>query len=104
LRRRNRRRLSGTLATLIALLASPALAQTQTGSDTIPPPPDYGAQVFDAIILRPLGFTAAAVGAVLFVPAAILTSPGGMDTIEEAMEMLVIVPGEWVFTRPLGDF
>jgi hypothetical protein len=106
LRHRNRRSLSSICAILIAALSLPALAsaQTQPGSDTVPPPPDYAAQAFDAVILRPLGFTAVIVGAAFFVPAAILTSPGGKDTIEEAMELLVIVPGEWVFTRPLGDF
>jgi hypothetical protein len=104
LRHRKRRSLSNICATLIAALSLPTLAQAQGSSDTVPPPPDYGAQVFDAVILRPLGFTAVVIGAAFFVPAAILTSPGGKDTIEEAMELLVIMPGEWVFTRPLGDF
>lgn len=91
-------------AALIAALLLPTLAQAQTGTDTVPPPPNYPAQAFDAVILRPLGFTAVIVGAAFFIPAAILTSAGGKDTIEEALELLVLVPGKWVFTRPLGDF
>ncbi len=56
------------------------------------------------VILRPLGLVAAAVGAVLFVPAAILTAPGGRDSIEEAWDLFVLVPGKFVFERPLGEF
>lgn len=59
---------------------------------------------FDAAVLRPLGLVAVVVGAGLFVPAAVLTAPGGLDPLEEALEIFVLVPGKYVFTRPLGDF
>ncbi len=86
------------------LLSVPGQAQSPGGSDTSPPPPDYAANTFDVVVLRPLGFVGAIVGAVLFVPVAVLTAPGGRDTIEEALEMFVLVPGKFVFTRPLGSF
>jgi hypothetical protein len=100
------KRLGSAAAVLIAglMLVGPANAQSGGGSDAWPPPPETGAKVFDALVLRPLGFAGAVVGPVLFVPVAIVTAPGGKDTIEEALELFVLVPGNWVFTRPLGSF
>ena len=64
----------------------------------------YGAAVFDVVILRPLGFAASLVGAALFIPAALVTAPGGLNSIEEAWEQFVITPAEHVYTRPLGEW
>lgn len=86
------------------LLSVPAQAQSPGGPDTSPPPPDYGANTFDVLVLRPLGFVGVVIGAALFVPVAVITAPGGRDTLEEALEMFVLVPGKFVFTRPLGSF
>ena len=91
-------------ATLIAGLLLPTQARAQGHSDISPPPPNYPAKAFDAVILRPLGLAAAVVGVALFVPAAILTAPGGRDSIEEAWDLFVLTPGKYVFERPLGDF
>jgi hypothetical protein len=54
--------------------------------------------------MRPLGFCAAIVGAALFPFVALATLPEGMSGIEEAWELMVLVPGKNVFQRPLGDF
>jgi hypothetical protein len=59
---------------------------------------------FDAVLLRPIGFVATVVGASLFLPAALVSAPGGRDSIQEAWELFVLVPGKYVFQRPLGDF
>ena len=59
---------------------------------------------FDLVILRPLGLVAAAAGVALFVPVAVVSAPNGRDGIQEAWELLVTIPAENVFQRPLGDF
>ncbi len=104
MRDRNRLSLNAVAATLIAGLLLPTQARAQGRADTSPPPPNYPAQAFDVVILRPLGLAAAVVGAAIFVPAAILTAPGGRDSIGEAWELFVLVPGKFVVERPLGDF
>lgn len=92
--------LVAVLATAIAL-AAPVQAQADQRSLGRP---GVGPVIFDILVLRPLGFAAAAAGAVAFVPAAILTAPMGMDAIGEAWEHLVEIPTDHVFDRPLGDF
>ena len=59
---------------------------------------------FDVVVLRPLGLVATAVGAVLFVPAALLTAPNGRDGVDTALKFFIIEPAKSVFQRPLGDF
>ena len=66
-------------------------------------PARYGTMGFDAVVLRPLAVLGLAGGSALFVPAAVMASPGGRDSIEEAWERFVILPGEQVWGRPLGD-
>jgi hypothetical protein len=61
-------------------------------------------KTFDAVVLRPPQALMAAAGAVAFVPAAILASPGGRDSIEEALDRFVMIPVETAFQRPLGEF
>jgi hypothetical protein len=58
----------------------------------------------DLLIIRPLGFVAVAVGAVLFLPTALITSPMGRDSVEEVMETFITIPSNDVFKRPLGKF
>ena len=82
------------------LLAAPAYSQSSLGSLQ----PQTGAKVFDALVLRPLGFLAVAVGAVAFLPAALLSSPMGRDGIDDAWEHFVEFPSSQTFDRPLGDF
>jgi hypothetical protein len=59
---------------------------------------------FDVVILRPVGLVALAVGAVLFVPVALVTAANGKDSLETALEVFVTGPAKNVFQRPLGDF
>ena len=65
MRDQNRLRLRPLAATLIAALLLPALARAQGIADVAPPALNYPAQAFDAVILRPLGLTAAIIGAAL---------------------------------------
>jgi hypothetical protein len=58
----------------------------------------------DLVIVRPLGLVATVVGAVLFVPVAVVSAPNGRDGLQHAWEVFVGVPAGHVFRRPLGDF
>ena len=78
------------------LLSAPAHADSET--------PHPAAVVFDAVLLRPLGLLTMVIGAALFVPAAVVTSPGGLDSLEEALELFVLDPAKDVLERPLGEF
>jgi hypothetical protein len=63
-----------------------------------------GDVLMDVLVVRPFAFIGTAVGAILFVPAAALTSPGGMDSIQTALDQFVLVPWEYAAERPLGEF
>ncbi len=66
--------------------------------------PNFGSMLFDLTVLRPLGIATTLVGGAFFLPAALLTSPGGMDSIEWAYEIFVTSPVEYTFKTPLGEF
>jgi hypothetical protein len=75
------------------------------------PPPSLAARAgnvaaiaVDLLIARPLLTAATAVGAVLFVPTALVSAPQGRHGLQEAWEMLVVVPADNAFRRPLGEF
>jgi hypothetical protein len=59
------------------------------------------AMIGDLVIVRPLGITATALGAVFFV-ASLPFSLAGLNT-EAAFERLVAEPAEFTFARALGD-
>ena len=91
------RRHSAILVLAVALLA-PVSAQAETDLAF------YAGAAFDVAVLRPLGLLTTVVGAGLFVPAALLTAPNGLDGIQEAWRNFVVEPAESVYKRPLGDF
>lgn len=103
--RRSKKGLRVGVATLVAALLLPAGAMgAETGTDVKAASVEIAAKSFDAVLLRPLGFVAFLVGAVAFVPAALISAPGGRDSFDAALEMFVTTPAEEVFQRPLGDF
>jgi hypothetical protein len=61
-------------------------------------------QLFDLIIVRPLGLVRMVVGGAFFVPAAVMVSPGGVEGIQGAWEHFVAPSVESTFKRPLGEF
>ena len=91
-------------ATLLAALLLPAQALAQAAGEPTETPPGVVVMGLDLVLTRPLGLCAVLVGAVLFVPTAIVTAPMGRDGLEEAWELLVTVPTSSVFQRPLGEF
>ena len=55
-------------------------------------------------MLRPLSLVTLVAGAMLFLPAALMTAPNGMDSVADAYERFVNEPGEYFWGRPLGEF
>ena len=87
----------------------PALADEAT--DTESAEPSNQATVnsvfdtgFDLVILRPLGLVGLAGGAGLFVPAVILTAPGGSEGVTDSVDIFLRTPWRDLVDRPLGDF
>lgn len=60
-------------------------------------------KAFDAVLIRPFDFCGFLVSSAAFVPAALMTSPTGRESIENAYDLLVREPKENVFDRPLGE-
>ncbi len=58
----------------------------------------------DLLLVRPLAAVTLAAGAALFVPAAVMTSPNGFESMRDAYERFVREPGEYFYSRPLGEF
>jgi hypothetical protein len=58
----------------------------------------------DLLVIRPLAGITLAAGAVLFVPAAIMTAPNGWESMKEAYQRFVGEPSEYFASRPLGEF
>jgi len=57
----------------------------------------------DLILIRPAAALTLGTGAVLFVPAALMTAPNGWESIKEAYQRFVDEPAEYFITRPLGE-
>ncbi len=64
--------------------------------------PEGGEMIYDAVIIRPLGIIATAVGSVFFVLSLPFSAAG--DNVDTASEELVKRPARYTFKRPLGEF
>lgn len=103
-RRPLRRSVPIAVISLVSLVGALCLARAAPAAETEKSTFEYHAdRAVDAAFVRPAGMIVVLVGAGLFVPAAVITSPGGMDTINEALEFFVLEPSSFVFERPLGD-
>lgn len=97
MKRRNHR-LSGMLALLLAVTSLGAAAQQD---DTVSGDKATD-MVVDAVVVRPLGLAATAIGTVLTVVALPFTIPSG--SVGTSAHELIVRPAEYTFKRPLGDF
>lgn len=61
------------------------------------------AQTVDVVLIRPLALLRVAVGAAIFLPAALVTAPGGRTNIEEVYDIFVAESVDYAFRRKLGD-
>jgi hypothetical protein len=105
MRRLFARRGTGLLA--VAALAVALLHPAPSWAADEPAPAQWlqiANKTFDVLVLRPAGVVMALSGAALFVPAALLASPGGKAPVTVAYEHFVSVPFDNAFMRPIGDF
>ena len=84
-----------------------ALAAPEEDGSTAPAAPEEdraggGAIAGDLLVLRPMGAVVTLAGAVLFIPAALLSAPGGWDNVGYAFEHLIQEPYRETFEKPLG--
>jgi hypothetical protein len=96
-------RLRALAVTLLAALLLPAGARAEPQPEVEPPRPGLGVMVFDVLVVRPLGLIVLPVAAAAFIPAALLSAPGGKASLQEAYERFVRTPASYVFVRPLGE-
>jgi hypothetical protein len=92
------------LALAILLLSSPAVSVEPSSSgedlERVARPPGVARSLYDAILLRPLGFVQLALGAALFVPSYPVALLVGGD--EDVFRACIADPVERTFRRPLG--
>lgn len=108
-----RRPIASSMLSLILCLGAPTIAAADepeaTAQQKAEPSrseraEDIGNKVFDAVVLRPFQSLAVVGGTALFVPAALMASPGGRPVIEEAWDFFVVIRYEDAWTRRLGQF
>jgi len=98
------------VAVLTAVLLLPAIGRAEEAPDDAPPVDSRWGPIrildvsMDVKWVRPLSAITLAVGCVLFVPAALLTAPNGWESITDAYGRFVNEPGEYLITRPIGEF
>jgi hypothetical protein len=68
---------------------------------------DPGFVMLDILVYRPLGLAVTIVGTGLFVAMSPLTAMAQIapphDAFEKTADILIVTPGEYTFTRPVGD-
>ncbi len=91
------------VAILTAIALASPLAMADTGSkgssDAVADP---ALAVPDLLFARPAGLAGTTLGFAAFVVSSPFTAMA--ECVDEAWDTLVITPGEWTFTRSLGDF
>jgi hypothetical protein len=64
--------------------------------------PPFIDEYLDLMIMRPFLFCMTLVGGAVFLPAAVLASPGGAENIQDAWDTFVAPLVDSTFIRPLG--
>lgn len=107
-----------TAATLLALMplaahsdeADPGTvdlgAAAEPEEEAAPPEParraGVGSQIFDVLVLRPLGALATLGGAVFFAISVPLVAPS--KNVDVTRDIFLLGPFDYTFERPLGEF
>ena len=94
--------LRAAVLTVIALASPLAMADTGSKGSNGDAVADPALAVPDILFARPAGLAGTAVGFAAFVVSSPFTAMA--EVVDEAWDTLVITPGEWTFTRSLGDF
>ena len=90
------------LLTATALLSAVLVAPAAAAADpTAGASRDYAAITVDMLLLRPLSVMSTLLGSALFVISLPITAP--FRVVGAASDQLVVEPGAYAFTRPLGQ-
>ena len=90
------------IVTAIALASPLAMADTGSKGSSSDAVADEALAVPDLLFARPAGLAGTTIGFAAFV--VVSPSVAMAECVDEAWDTLVITPGEWTFTRSLGDF
>jgi len=91
-------------ATILALVTGLFLLPAQAFATPSARALEAADATLDLVVFRPLQATALAIGAVAFVPVAVLASPCGLEPIKQAWEHFAGSQVDATFRRELGDF
>ena len=89
---------------LAGLFLAANVAHAEPPSDWRKSSANAAAIGFDVIVLRPLGLAVVIASAGAFIPAALLSSPGGRDSFNTAREVFITNPWNALVGSKLGDF
>jgi hypothetical protein len=89
---------------IVAVAVVPAAAQMfdSTEPEAQAEASDGEAMLFDAVVVRPFGILATAIGSAVFVVTLPFTA--ATKNTSDAYEKLVVDPAQYTFNRKLGDF
>ncbi len=87
----------------IALLASPLPAQAASFNWEGSRAQEVTSSVLDLVLVRPLATARVIVGGLLFVPAVVISAPGGREGFDSAYDTLIAEPTEFAFQRKIGE-
>ena len=90
------------IGVIAALICVPFATSAQAQDYFEAKEPGGGAMMYDALVVRPVGIVATAVGSVFW----LITLPfsAGGDNTDQATEKLVKEPATFTFKRPIGEF
>ncbi len=86
----------------LAVIMAPLTVQPVSAQNRIHEPTGPG-MTADLLVVRPLSMVGTAIGCVVYAIALPFTV-WSKERLQVAGENLVIVPGEYTFVRPLGEF
>jgi hypothetical protein len=87
-----------SLVLTLALLLAPLSLQAATNKEQTDP----AAMAIDLVVARPVGLVATVGGTAIFIVSSPFSLLGG--NVDEAWDSLVLSPGRYTFSRPLGEF
>ncbi|MFC1491607.1 hypothetical protein ACFLQ0_03350 [Nitrospinota bacterium] len=90
------------LAICLALSMMAAPMAIHAEADEIAKEGDDLAIIFDLLVIRPISYAVMAGGAILYVPAAIITAAGGND-LKPIKDTFLRAPYKFAIERPLGQ-
>ncbi|HXK22165.1 MAG TPA: hypothetical protein VMS55_05750 [Myxococcota bacterium] len=85
------------------VVAEPASPANEPQSPIVDGIAWIGTTTMDVLVIRPLALVATAVGACLFVPAAVMGLAEGKDSRDQVLSQFVLQSWNYAISRDLGD-